>query len=63
MLFCWTFANLPNTLLCWIWTNNIKQLNDLLDDLKNEEIESVITDIIRKGHFLDTWIDELLNEE
>ncbi|MBD3255469.1 MAG: winged helix-turn-helix transcriptional regulator [Candidatus Lokiarchaeota archaeon] len=63
VLFCWTFSNLPNTLLCWVWSNNIKQLNDLLDGLKNEDTESVVTDIIRKGFFLDTWIDELIYKE
>ncbi|MFX1277262.1 MAG: Lrp/AsnC family transcriptional regulator, partial [Promethearchaeota archaeon] len=63
VMFCWTFSNLPNTLLCWVWTNTIKQLNDLLEDLKIDEIESIETDIIRKGLFLDTWIDELLYKE
>ena len=60
LMFCWTFSNLPNTLLCWIWTNNLKQLNDLIESLNIDEVESTITDIIRRGYFMDTWIDDLL---
>lgn len=60
ILVCYTFSNLPNTLLFWVWTKTIKQLNELLENIKNEEIESVITDIIQKSMFLDTWKDELL---
>ena len=63
VMFCWTFSNLPNTVLCWVWTNTLKQLNDLLEDLKIDEIESVVTDIIRRGWFLDSWIDDLLHKE
>jgi DNA-binding Lrp family transcriptional regulator len=59
-MFCWTFSNLPNTLLCWIWTSTLKQLNDLIEALKIDEVDSTITDIIRRGHFIDTWIDDLL---
>ncbi len=60
VMFCWTFSNLPNTLLCWVWTNTIKQLNNLIENLKAEKIDSIETDIIRKGEFFDTWIDDLL---
>ncbi|MFW9940808.1 MAG: Lrp/AsnC family transcriptional regulator [Candidatus Thorarchaeota archaeon] len=63
VMFCWTFSNLPNTVLCWIWTNTIKQLNDLIEKLKTDKIESIETDIIRRGLFLDTWIDDLLYKE
>ena len=60
ILYCWTFSNIPSTLLCWVWSNTIQQLNELLENLKKENIESVVTDIIRKGWFLDSWIDDLL---
>jgi len=30
ILTCYTFSNLPNTLLFWVWTKTIKQLNDLI---------------------------------
>ncbi|MFX1454136.1 MAG: AsnC family transcriptional regulator [Promethearchaeota archaeon] len=63
IMFCYTFSNLPNTLLFWVWTKTIKQLNILLDDIQKEEVESVITDIIRKGMFLDTWKEDLLYKE
>ena len=63
VMFCWTFSNLPNTILCWIWTKTLRELNDLLDALKIDEIESTVTDIIRRGLWLDTWIDDLLYKE
>lgn len=63
VMFCWTFSNLPNTILCWIWTKTLRELNDLLDALKIDEIESTVTDIIRRGLWLDTWIDDLLYNE
>jgi DNA-binding Lrp family transcriptional regulator len=63
LLVCYTFSNLPNTLLFWVWTKTMKQLNELLEDIKNEEIISIITDIIQQSIFLDTWKDELLFKE
>ncbi|MHA2393135.1 MAG: Lrp/AsnC family transcriptional regulator [Promethearchaeota archaeon] len=63
VMFCWTFSNLPNTILCWIWTKTAKELNDLLDNLKIDEINSIVTDIIRRGMFLDSWLDDLLYKE
>jgi DNA-binding Lrp family transcriptional regulator len=63
ILFCWTFSNLPNVILCWVWTNTINELNLLVENLKGEEIDKIDTDIIRKGMFLDTWLDDLVYKE
>jgi len=63
VFFCWSFSNLPNMLLFFVWTNTIEQLNNLLDKIKKEEIESVATDIMRKGWFLDSWKEDLLYSE
>ncbi|MFX1357130.1 MAG: Lrp/AsnC family transcriptional regulator [Promethearchaeota archaeon] len=63
IIFCWTFSNLPNKLVCFVWSSTIKELNDLLENIKSEEIDSVVTDIIRKALFLDTWLDELVHKK
>jgi len=63
ILVSYSFSNLPNSLLFWVWTKTIKQLNTLIQNIKKEDIESIITDIIRKATFLDTWKEELLYKE
>jgi len=61
LFFGWTFSNLPNMILCWIWTNNMKELNDLVANLKQEEeVDSIKYDIASKGIFFDTWKEKLL---
>ncbi|MFX1520942.1 MAG: AsnC family transcriptional regulator [Promethearchaeota archaeon] len=62
IFFCWTFSNLPNLILCWVWCNTMQQLNDIIANLKQEKIESLISDVIYKGIFLDTWKEDLLYE-
>jgi len=63
LLVSYTFSNLPNTLLFWVWTKTMKHLNDLIENIKKEEIDSITTDIIRKALFLDTWKEELIYKE
>ncbi len=62
IFFTWSFSNLPNFLLCWVWCNNMKQLNDIVSNLRKENIKSVSTDIVHKAAFFDTWKEELLYE-
>jgi len=62
IFFIWIFSNLPNLLVCWVWVNNMKELNDIMQNLKKERVESVISDIIYSGTFLDTWKEKLLYE-
>lgn len=60
LFYCWTFSNLPNLILCWAWCNTMKELNELIDNLKNEKIESVLFDIMYKVKFFDTWKERML---
>ena len=60
IFFTWSFSNLPNFLLCWVWCNNMKQLNDVVSGLRKENVKSVTTDIIHKAAFFDTWKEDLL---
>ena len=60
LFYCWTFSNLPNLILCWVWSNSMKELTQLVDDIKKENIESILFDIMSKVIYFDTWKEKLL---
>lgn len=62
IFFCWAFSNLPNLLLCYTWCNNMNELNNIIQKLKKEKVESVIADVLLKGLFYDTWKEKMLYE-
>jgi DNA-binding Lrp family transcriptional regulator len=62
IFFCWAFSNLPNLLLSYTWCNNMNELNNIIQRLKKEKMESVIADVLLKGLFYDTWKEKMLYE-
>ena len=60
LFFCWTFSNQPNLILCWVWANTIKELTELVDNIKKENIDSIIFDIMYKVLYFDTWLEKLI---
>ena len=60
IFYCWTFSNLPNRILCWVWTNTMKELTDLAENIKKEKIDSVLFDIMYKVFYFDTWKESML---
>ncbi|MHA1271352.1 MAG: winged helix-turn-helix transcriptional regulator [Candidatus Helarchaeota archaeon] len=62
IFFCWTFSNLPNFLLCYTWCNTMNELNDLIIKIKKENVESIISDVLFKGLYYDTWKEKILYE-
>ena len=60
LFYCWTFSNLPNIILCWVWANNTKELTELVENIKKENIDSIIFDIMYKVYYFDTWKEKLL---
>ena len=60
IFFVWVFGNMPNFMQCWVWCNNMKQLNDIIKDIRKEKIDSFQSDIIHKAAFFDTWKEDLL---
>ena len=60
IFFIWVFSNMLNFMQCWVWCNNMKQLNDIIKDIRKKEIESIQSDIIHKAAFFDSWKEELL---
>ncbi|MHA1195277.1 MAG: hypothetical protein ACTSRH_04200 [Promethearchaeota archaeon] len=41
----------------------MRELNNLIDNLRKENIESLTHDIIHKGFYFGTWKDKLLHEK
>jgi len=58
------FINIPNELLCVLWTKTMKQLKEIQQRLANEEVvASIVSDILYTGYIFDTWRDELIRPE
>ncbi|UCD00675.1 MAG: AsnC family transcriptional regulator [Promethearchaeota archaeon] len=60
IFYCWTFSNLPNIILCWVWANNTKELTELVENIKKENVDSIIFDIMYKVYYFDTWKEKIL---
>ena len=60
LFYCWTFSNLPNLIVCWVWVNSMKELTDLVDNIKREKVESILFDIMSNVYYFDTWKEKLL---
>jgi DNA-binding Lrp family transcriptional regulator len=62
-LFCWTFSNLPNSVLLILWTNSMKELQDIAKRIQGDKrFEKVVPRILYTGHIFDTWRDKLVME-
>ena len=60
MLFSYQFINIPNELLCFVWTNTMKELKEVQQRLEKEEtVASIVSNILYTGYIFDTWRDEL----
>ncbi|MEM3601570.1 MAG: winged helix-turn-helix transcriptional regulator [Candidatus Bathyarchaeia archaeon] len=63
MLFHWGFSNVPNFFLAFIWTNTMKELQNIRRNLEKEEtVQSVTSNILFTGYILETWRDSLLKK-
>ena len=60
LFYCWTFSNLPNLIVSWVWVNSMKELTDLVENIKREKVESILFDIMSNVYYFDTWKEKLL---
>jgi DNA-binding Lrp family transcriptional regulator len=61
LLFSYQFINIPNELLCFAWTNTMKEVKEIQQKLENEKtVASVVSNILYTGYIFDTWRDELV---
>ena len=64
VLFLMSFSNLPNLLLCVVWTNTMKELRKMQESFKGEDfVEDIVPNVLYHGRIFDTWRDELVLEK
>jgi hypothetical protein len=60
MMFYWSFSNIPNSLVAFVWTNTMKELQGIREGLENEEaLRSASPNILYAGYIFRTWRDQL----
>jgi DNA-binding Lrp family transcriptional regulator len=60
MLFSWSFMNIPNTATYAVWTNTMKELQSIRENLEKEDgIISVVPNILYVGYIFSTWRDQI----
>ena len=63
ILFTWSFSNLPNLKIISIWTQSMKELQELQDSLLSENYEKVDLTVLIEGKMFPTWIDTYLEDK
>jgi len=55
------FSNLPNALVLFLWTNSMRQMEDLRKRMEGAEgVGSAVLNVLQIGYIFDTWRDELV---
>ena len=55
------FSNLPNALVLFVWTNSMRQMEDLRMRAETAEgVAAVTVNVLQIGYMLDTWRDDLV---
>ena len=64
VLFHFGGSNMPNHVLCVIWTNTMREMQDIRGRLEEEDIvKTVIPNVIQDGKLYDTWRDDIANRK
>ncbi len=63
VLFYWSFANIPNTATFAVWTNSMKELQSIRENIEKEEgVLSITPNILYTGYIFSTWRDQIINK-
>jgi DNA-binding Lrp family transcriptional regulator len=63
IIFLDSFSNLPNLILCSLWTPTMKDLKDIQVDMqKSKFFESAIPRIFYSTYVFDSWVDSLIDD-
>jgi DNA-binding Lrp family transcriptional regulator len=58
------FSNLPNQIALFMWTNSMKEMEDLRESLSGTQgVDSVILNVLQIGYIFETWRDALVLEK
>lgn len=64
ILFYWGFSNIPTLCVAIVWTNRVKDLHKIRENLEKEAaVQSVAPNILYTGYIFKTWRDHLLEEK
>jgi DNA-binding Lrp family transcriptional regulator len=63
LLFTWKFANLPDLMLVCVWTNTMKELQEIESSLISQNFDSVKVTILINGLMFPTWRDTYLEDK
>jgi len=63
IVFTWSFSNLPNLKLVIVWTQSMKELQDLETSLSSENYDTVDLTVLIAGKMFPTWIDTYLEDK
>jgi DNA-binding Lrp family transcriptional regulator len=54
------FSNIPNQFILFLWTNSMKQMDGLREEISNAEgVASSTLNVLQIGYMFDTWRDRL----
>ena len=57
------FSNMPNAVVIFMWTNSMKQMEDLRERIgEMEEVKSAMLNVLQIGYIFDTWRDKFVQE-
>jgi len=63
IVFTWSFSNLPNLKLVTVWTQSMKELQDLEALFLSENYNTVDLTVLIVGKMFPTWIDTYLEDK
>ena len=64
IVFYWGLSNIPNTFISVVWTNRVKDLQRIRENLEKEvTVQSVAPNILYTGYIFRTWRDQLLEDK
>ena len=59
----WTFSNLPKLILIFLWTQSMKELQEIETNLMEKDFESVSVTVLVEGKIYSTWIEKYLKDK
>jgi len=63
LVLSWTFTNLPELMLILFWTQSMKELQKIENDLMEADFESIIVTVLVEGKIFPTWMDQYLEDK
>ena len=60
VMFYWSFSNITNTYLFFVWTSTTKELKEIREHFESEPlVQSAVPNVIFTGYIFKTWRDQI----